>query len=250
MCVPGHTTRSSRLGPGYRIAVLLLWPLLMLFTKRDWRGFDQLDDLDGGLIVATNHTSWFDPLPVAHALWAHDRPPRFLGKESVFRVPIVGWVISNAGQIRVYRESAEAIAAFRDAVTAVDHGECVVVYPEGTITRDPHLWPMEGKTGAVRIALASGKPLFPMVQWGPQAVMGPYKKELKLFPRKTMHVWLGKPIDLSEFANQEWTPQILHRATEKLMRALTEMQAEIRGERPPERLVSMRDQTSTDQEST
>lgn len=218
----------------------------MIFTKRDWRGFEQLDDLDGGLIVATNHTSWFDPLPVAHALWAHDRPPRFLGKESVFRVPIVGWVISNAGQIRVYRESKEAIAAFRDAVAAVDRGECVVVYPEGTITKDPDLWPMEGKTGAVRIALASGKPLFPMVQWGPQAVMGPYKKQLKLIPRKTMHIWLGKPIDLSRFASQEWTPEILHEATEMLMRSLTEMEAEIRGEQPPDKLFSTKDAATDD----
>lgn len=221
----------------------------MIFTKRDWRGFDQLDDLDGGLIVATNHTSWFDPLPVAHALWAHDRPPRFLGKESVFRVPIVGWVITSAGQIRVYRESSEAMAAFRDAVSAVDRGECVVIYPEGTITRDPDLWPMEGKTGAVRIALASGKPLFPMVQWGPQSVMGPYKKELKLFPRKTMHVWLGRPIDLSRFAGKEWTPQILHEATQMLMHSLAEMEGEIRGERPPDKLFSMKSGPVNEQEN-
>lgn len=208
----------------------------MLFTKRDWRGFEQLDSVDGGIIVATNHTSWFDPLPVAHALWAHDRPPRFLGKESVFRVPFVGWVISNAGQIRVYRESSEAVAAFRDAVSAVNRGECVVVYPEGTITKDPHLWPMEGKTGAVRIALASGRPLYPMVQWGPQAVMRPYRKEFRIFPRKTMHVWLGAPIDLSRFKGKEWSPELLHEATGMLMSSLAAMQGEIRGEMPPERL--------------
>jgi 1-acyl-sn-glycerol-3-phosphate acyltransferase len=236
--VPGHPTRSSKLGPGYRIAVILLKPILVLFTKRDWRGFGQLASIDGGIVVATNHTSWFDPLAVAHALYAHDRPPRFLGKESVFRVPIVGWVISNAGQIKVYRESAEATAAFRDAVTAVQHGECVVVYPEGTITKDPNLWPMEGKTGAVRIALASDRPLFPMVQWGPQEVMRPYKKELRLFPRKTMHVWLGTPIDLTPYRGQEWTPELLHSATEKLMHALAAMEAEIRGETPPAVLFS------------
>jgi len=246
--MPGHTTRSSRLGPGYRLAVFLCWPLLMIFTKRDWRGFEQLRKIDGGFIVATNHTSWFDPLSVGHALWGNDRPPRFLGKESVFRVPLVGWVIANAGQIRVYRESSEAVAAFRDAVSAVQDGECVVVYPEGTITRDPNLWPMQGKTGAVRIALASGKPLFPMVQWGAQAVMGPYRKELKLLPRKTMHVWLGKPIDLSNFEGKEWTPELLHEATDLLMRKLTEMQAEIRGETAPDQLFVMPKITSTEQE--
>lgn len=238
MRVAGYVTRSAKLGVGYRIAVALLKPLLIMFTKRDWRGFEQLESVPGGMIVATNHTSWFDPLPVAHALYAHDRPPRFLVKESVFRVPVVGWVVSHAGQIRVYRESAEATAAFRDAVVAVEHGECVIVYPEGTITKDPELWPMQGKTGAVRIALASGKPLFPMLQWGPHEVMSPYKMELRLLPRKTMHVWLGKPIDLTSFQNRELTPQLLHAATDKLMQTLAHMEGQIRGVTPPSHLFS------------
>ena len=64
-----------------------------------------------------------------------------------------------------------------------------------------------------------------------------------------MHIWLGKPIDLSRFADHEWTPQILHEATEMLMRSLTEMEAEIRGERPPEKLFSTKDAGSKDQEN-
>ena len=231
--MPSHTTRKSRIGTGFRIAVLVGWPFLMVFTKRDWRGFDQLRDQDGGIVVATNHTSWFDPLAVAHPLWSHDRPPRFLGKESVFRVPIFGWIISSAGQIRVYRESSEAVSAFRDAAAAAQSGECVVVYPEGTITRDPNLWPMQGKTGAVRIALESGCPLYPMVQWGSQDVIGPYKRQLRLLPRKTMHVWLGEPMNLSQYRGQKWTPELLHEATDQLMGTLARMEGEIRGEAPP-----------------
>lgn len=183
--------------------------------------------------MATNHISWFDPLAAAHPLWAHDRPPRFLGKESVFRVPIFGWIITNAGQIRVYRESNEAAFALRDAVVAARFGECVVIYPEGTITRDPYLWPMQGKTGAVRIALESGCPLFPMVQWGAHEVMAPYKKHFRLLPRKTMNVRLGQPIDLSRYRKQKWTPQLLREATDLLMCTLAHMEGEIRGEAPP-----------------
>jgi 1-acyl-sn-glycerol-3-phosphate acyltransferase len=231
--VPGHMTRRSKIGPGFRFAVFIGVPFLKWFTKRDWRGFGQLRNHDGGIVVATNHISWFDPLAVAHSLWAHDRPPRFLGKESVFRVPIFGWIISNAGQIRVYRESAEASFALRDAVAAAKLGECVVIYPEGTISRDPNLWPMQGKTGAVRIALESGCPLFPMVQWGAQDVIAPYKKQFKLLPRKTMHVWLGEPIDLSQYRGQEWTPELLREATDLLMGVLARMEAGIRGEAPP-----------------
>ena len=95
--------RSWKLGLGYRIAVFLLWPLMTWFTKRDWRGMENLNADDGGIIVAGNHNSWFDPLVISHALWENDRPPRFLAKESVFRVPIVGAIIRSAGQIPVYR---------------------------------------------------------------------------------------------------------------------------------------------------
>ncbi len=233
VAVAGHTTRRSKIGLGFRIAVFFGLPFLKIFTKWKWQGFDQLAHHEGGIVVATNHTSWFDPLAVAHPLWANDRPPRFLGKESVFRVPIFGWIISSAGQIRVYRESSEAVFALRDAVVAAESGECVVVYPEGTITRDPHLWPMKWKTGAVRIALESGCPLFPMVQWGSHNVIGPYKKELRLLPRKTMYVWLGEPIDLVRYRDKELTPELLHEATDHLMLTIARMEGEIRGEAPP-----------------
>ena len=225
--------RSWRLGPGYRIAVFLLWPLMMIFTKRDWRGMERLNTDDGGIIVAANHISWFDPLVLAHALWDNDRPPRFLAKESVFRVPVVGTIITSAGQIPVYRETREAVAAVRDAISAVQRGECVVVYPEGTITKDPDMWPMAGKTGAARIALATGRPLLPMVQWGATDVIGPYKKELRLLPRKTMHVSVGEPVDLSDLADLPLDQSTLEIATDRILDAMTVLLADIRHQKPP-----------------
>jgi len=234
----GRVRRRWRLGPGYRIAVFLLWPLMTALTKRDWQGTQRLNTDEGGIIVVANHISWFDPLVIAHALWDNDRPPRFLAKESVFRVPIIGSIIDSAGQIRVYRESKEAVAAVRDAITAVQRGECVVVYPEGTITKDPTGWPMAGKTGAARIALATGRPVLPMAQWGATDVMRAYRKELRLLPRKTMHVRIGPPVDLSEFADQPLDHDVLEAATDKILDALTAELAQIRGEDPPrERFV-------------
>ncbi|MCX6413176.1 MAG: lysophospholipid acyltransferase family protein, partial [Actinobacteria bacterium] len=172
-------------------------------------------------------------------------PPRFLAKESVFRVPIMGPIITSAGQVKVYRETAEAVDAVRDAVSAVERGECIVVYPEGTITRDPGLWPMQGKTGAARIALASGRPLLPLAQWGAQDVMPPYRKQLRLFPRKTMHVRIGAPVDLSDLASRPLDADTLHIATDRLMDAMTGLLADIRDESPPkERMVFDRNGTA------
>ena len=224
--------RGWRLGWGYRLAVVLLKPLLVVFTKRDWRGTEVLNRDPGGIIVAPNHLSWLDPLVISHALWENDRPPRFLAKAPLFDVPFVGAVIRSAGQVPVYRQTAEAVSAIRDALVALDRGECVVVYPEGTMTRDPQLWPMRGKTGAARMALASGRPLIPAAQWGPQAIMRPYRYELRLFPRKTMHIRFGEPIDLDDLRERPLDATTLRLATDRLTAATTALLAEIRGVNP------------------
>ena len=228
-----RVSRASRLGPAYRIAVVLLWPFLRTAVSWDIRGTEQLTEEDRGVIVAANHLSWFDPLVVSYALWRADRPPRFLAKEPLFRVPVIGRIIRGAGQIPVYRETKDAANAIRDALTALANGECVAVYPEGTMTRDPELWPMSAKTGAVRMALLSGSPLFPMAQWGPQDVMAPYVKEFRILPRKTMHVRVGRPIDLEDLMGQPVDAQTMRVAGERLMDAITTLLAEIRQEDPP-----------------
>ena len=237
--------RRQRLGFSYRFAVALLWPFMRWAVRWDIRGGERLTQEPGGVIVAPNHLSWFDPLVVAFTLWEADRPPRFLGKESVFRVPVFGRIIRNAGQIPVYRETADAASAIRDALAALDRGECVVVYPEGTITRDPDLWPMSGKTGAVRLALESGRPLVPLVQWGAHEVMGPYRKEFRILPRKTMHVRVGLPVDLSDLAGSAVDGRTLAVATDRLMDALTAMLAEVRGEIPPATRMVFRRESGT-----
>jgi 1-acyl-sn-glycerol-3-phosphate acyltransferase len=219
--------------------MVILKPPMTVFTKRDWRGTEHLlvdGALESGIVVSTNHISWFDPLEMAHVLNDNGRPPRFLGKESVFRVPVVGRIIAGAGQIPVYRESRDAYQAVRAAIAAAEAGECVVVYPEGTISREPSLWPMRGKSGAVRIALAADVPLVPAAQWGAQEVIGPYRKELRLLPRKTMQVRFGPPVDLDDLRGRPLDATTLDAATERLMDAITELLEQIRGEQaPPER---------------
>jgi 1-acyl-sn-glycerol-3-phosphate acyltransferase len=178
---------------------------------------------------------------MAYVMWDADRPPRFLGKEAVFRIPVLGRIIRAAGQIPVYRDSNEAGLAIRDALAALSAGECVVVYPEGTITRDPDLWPMAAKSGAVRLALASGRPLYPMAQWGANEVMAPYAKQFRILPRKTMRIVVGEPIDLSDLAGRPVDSALLAEGGDRLMAAITALLAQIRGEAPPaERFVFRR----------
>jgi 1-acyl-sn-glycerol-3-phosphate acyltransferase len=108
-----------------------------------------------------------------------------------------------------------------------------VVYPEGTITRDPGSWPMTGKSGAARIALATGCPVIPVGQWGAQALLAPYAKRPDLFPRKKVTMKVGDPVDLSDLTAQEHTPAVVSEATDRIMDAITRLVAEIRGEQAP-----------------
>jgi hypothetical protein len=111
----------------------------------------------------------------------------------------------------------------------------VAVYPEGTITRDKALWPMQGKTGAARIALTTGAPVIPVAQWGAQELLAPYAKRPRLFPRKTMKVLAGPPVDLDEFRGRELTAEVLRGATDRIMDAVTELLAKLRDEPAPPR---------------
>ena len=225
----GRTRRRSRLGPAFRFAVIVLKPFLTLFTRRDWRGLDNLET-PGGIVLATNHLSWFDPLVISHVLWQGDRPPRFLAKDSLFTIPFVGGILHGTGQIPVVRDTRDAAVAVEAAVDAARRGECIVIYPEGTITKDPDLWPARAKSGAARIALTAGVPLIPMAHWGAQQIIGPYRKELRLLPRKTIRVLIGPPVDLDDLRDRPLTAEVLSMASERLMAAITDLLRTLREE--------------------
>lgn len=213
-----------------RVIVFFLRPVLQLVTKRDWQGQDKLPS--GGYVLAPNHNSHLDPFLISHFMVDQGIPPKFLAKNSLMNVAVLGRILRNAEQIPVYRNSATAADSLVAAIASVEAGNVVSIYPEGTLTRDPAGWPMSGRTGAVRVALATGKPLVPMMQTGAQEILWPYTKRLRLFPRKTIHVRIGDPIDLSDFEGQQVTEQLLRDATDRLMDTLTEMMAAVRGEVP------------------
>ena len=204
----------------------------MLLTRRDWRGVENLP-VSGGIVVVTNHISHADPFVVAHFLHDSGRVPRFLAKEVLFRLFFAGQVLRGARQIPVYRETVDATKAYSAAVSAVLAGECVVIYPEATLTRDPALWPMTGKTGAARVALETGAPVVPVGQWGAQEIVAPYARKVRLLPRRTLHVWAGPPIDLDDLRDRPVDAALLEEATERIMAAVTAVVEHIRGERAP-----------------
>lgn len=191
----------------------------------------------GPFILAPNHYSEIDPIAMGAAVWHLGRVPRFMAKASLFKVPVFGWLLRKTGQIPVERAGAARAAGASNPMNAanvlIENQSGVIVYPEGTLTRDPDLWPMRGKSGAVRLALESGIPLIPIAHWGTQELMPRYGKGIRPFPRKTIHVMVGEPIDLSKFEGKALSQKIVSEATELLMNAITALLEQLRGETAP-----------------
>jgi 1-acyl-sn-glycerol-3-phosphate acyltransferase len=118
-------------------------------------------------------------------------------------------------------------------VAAVRAGKGVAIYPEGTLTRDPDLWPMRGKTGAARVALETQCPVIPVATWGAHEVLAPYSKRLRLLPRTTMKVRAGAPVALDDLYGREITTEVLLEATARIMAAITAELEVLRGEKAP-----------------
>ncbi|GMM94884.1 lysophospholipid acyltransferase family protein [Microbacteriaceae bacterium] len=190
---------------------------------------------EGAYVLAPNHNSEFDPIIVAVATWRMGRAPRFLAKESLFRVPVLGWALRTTGMVPVARSaSASSSRATLEASTEiVANGRGVIVYPEGSLTRDPDLWPMRGKTGAVRLALAGGIPVIPVAQWGTQQILPRYGK-LKLWPlRRRVRVVVGDPVDLTAYAARDGQAAALIPATDVVMGEISRLLATLRDEPAP-----------------
>ncbi|MDM4722919.1 lysophospholipid acyltransferase family protein [Micromonospora sp. WMMA1363] len=221
-----------RLGFWRRFAVVLVKPVMTGWTRRTWRGMEHLNR-PGGMIIVPNHISHADPLVSAHFIYDSGRWPRFLGKASVFRVPVIGWLLHRCRQIPVERGTVEAVKSLDALVAAVHSGGAVVIYPEGTTTREPRLWPMKGKTGAARLALATGAPVVPVAMWGPERIFDPRTNRLSLRPRIPVTVVAGPPVDLSRWTGATPTKAVLEEMTDAIMLQLRGLLAEIREETPP-----------------
>jgi 1-acyl-sn-glycerol-3-phosphate acyltransferase len=109
----------------------------------------------------------------------------------------------------------------------------VIIYPEGTATRDPEQWPMVARTGVARLALATGVPVVPVATWGAQDILPYGTTKPHLWPRHTVHMLAGPPVDLTEFEGKPFTRDVLRGATNAVMADVAKLLAELRGGQPP-----------------
>lgn len=226
----------ARRGFWVRTAAGVVNTTLTVFSRHTWRGTEHIPDT-GGAILAANHISHADTLVVAQFVYNNGRVPRFLTKASVMNSPVVGYALRSAHQIPVERGTRDAVRALDAAVEAVRDGHIVVVYPEGTTTKDPEHWPMRARTGIARLAVATDAPVIPVAQWGAHRLYDPITHRVRPRPRTPVTVVAGPPMDLSAWRGMAHPGRSdLGALSDAVMLRIRDLLADIRGETPPEEL--------------
>jgi 1-acyl-sn-glycerol-3-phosphate acyltransferase len=217
-----------------RLCVIVLLPIDSLLFRIRWRGLNRIP-ATGPVLVVVNHLSSIDTILMARLIWQSGRLPRFLIKSTMFTKPVVGAIFRGSQQIPVYRGTADAQRSLTAAKEALDRGECVIIYAEGTITQDPDWWPMQAKTGVARLALSCpDATVIPIGQWGPQFTLNGRNHHFRPFPRKPSLASVGHPVDLGAFRGDDSPGQLtLRRITDTIMAAVRDEVADLRGEPAP-----------------
>lgn len=242
-----RNTAPGRTAPrAYRFLVSVIRPIIMRLTDRHWRGMENLP-ARGGYLVAPNHLSNLDPVTFAHALIDNDVPVKMLAKSELFAIPVFGRIIASAGMIPVHRGTSRAADSLADARAALDKGEVIGIFAEGTLSHDPDGWPMRAKTGIGRLALQSGVPVIPVAQWGAHRLMPRHSFTLVTLRRQRVDVVAGPPVDLSDLTGREVTPELARAATDRIMGEVARLLGEIRGETPPEHVWDIKVDGNTKQ---
>ena len=234
--IPMPKITSKEMTLAVRIVAGIIAPFVRLMFKVEVQGMEKLPK-SGAYILAPNHATNVDALAVAYFIYIKTkRAPHFLTKEKLFRIPLFGPILLVAGQIPVFRTGGQRNDdSLRVAHAYLKAGHSVCVFPEGTLTRDPESWPMRGKTGAVRLALDSGVPVYPVGQWGSEKVMARYSSKFRPGFWKKVSFLVGDEIDLERFRKPNPTPAEVLEATEVVMASITKLVEQLRGEKAPDR---------------
>jgi 1-acyl-sn-glycerol-3-phosphate acyltransferase len=232
---PKWRTRG-RLSNGMVAAIVVVYPAASLMFRLRYRHAERIP-ATGPVLLVANHVSILDPLACARLVFDAGRLPHFLAKESVFK-GFAGTLLRSAGQIAVARFSADAHEALAAAQADLDAGNVVVIYPEGSVTRDPDWWPTQPRTGVARLALTTDAVVLPVAQWGPQQVHDYHRKKLQLRFRAPADYLVGEPVDLSALraevrAGRPLSAELLRETTDLIMARVRDLLADLRGAPAP-----------------
>ena len=198
----------------YRFAAVISRPILHGLYRLRSKGAENVP-ATGGIVLACNHLSSFDPWPLGMPLWP-TRWLRFMAKSELYWWPL-RLVLDNAGAFPVRRGQAD-LEAIQTAVGLARAGEIIGMFPEGTRRRKGLVKRFEARprSGAARIALEAGVPLVPAAVAGTDRLsrLGP------------LRVAYGPPVDIEDLRDKDLR-QAAHEATERLMERILELEASL-----------------------
>lgn len=153
----------------------------LLFVLKRWeiRGAENLPAA-GGVLLAANHVSYWDPVAI---ICAFKRKVYFMAKHELFQIPLVGGAVRSSGAFPVRRDITDRIAV-KTALRLLHAGEVVGIFPEGTRNRSMEEEMLKPHLGATMIALKAGVPVVPVAVSGSRGVF------------KKMIIHVGSPIYL------------------------------------------------------
>jgi 1-acyl-sn-glycerol-3-phosphate acyltransferase len=225
---------------------VILYTATRLLGRRRFVGNGQLGAPGGALVVA-NHISHIDPVFDTVYVRKAGRLPHVLAKSSLWKIPVLRPILNATGQIPVDRGGGAGSAALDAARKALADGKVVVIYPEGTVSREPDHWPMRPRPGVAILALSGDFPVIPVVHWGTQELYTSYQRGLKLkpFPRKDIHLIAGNPIDLSQWRGKPVDARAIRDVSYLIMNTIKDMLGAVRGETPPDELFDPKKAVAT-----
>ena len=217
-----------------RLCELVMFPMNHVLGRPRFEGLEHLA-IPGPVLAVGNHISQLDPVYTAVFLRKSGRIPHIMAKASLFRIPVVGRILTGTEMIPVERGGGNGQVGLDAAIAALAAGQMVLIYPDGTVTRDPGRWPMKPRPGVAALALSGDVPVVPVVHWGTQDVVVPYtKKGFHPLPRKDIRVVAGPPIDLSEYRGRPVDSRLVRDVSIVIQTAVRDLLAQVRGETPPE----------------
>ncbi|HEX6684490.1 MAG TPA: lysophospholipid acyltransferase family protein [Candidatus Limnocylindrales bacterium] len=200
----------------YTIGMLTAGPAIRQLWRPKVEGLEHVP-ATGGAIFCGNHISVADEFFLGAVI---NRPIAFWAKEEYFVTPgLTGLfykgLMNGLGAIPVHRAGGRAaLSAFDAAIPHLQNGGLVCVYPEGTRSPDGRLY--RGRTGAARLALASGVPIIPVGTVGTDKVQ-PIGQVMPTVKRGEVTIKFAKPIDVSEWQEADSASTAAREITDKLM---------------------------------
>lgn len=219
------------------LAAAVFYPLTKLLARTKLIGLRNVP-AEGPVLLVLNHVSHLDPAYDAVMVHKAGRVPRFLAKSTLWNVPVFNRVLTGVQQIPVYRGTANARKSLVAADEALGEDKLVLIYPDGTVTKDPQGWPMSPRVGVARLALDHDVPVVPVARWGTNRVYDHYAKKFRPLPRKQVTYAFGEPVDLSAYRDRERDNATLREVADLTMSRVRDLLAEIRQETAPTQFYS------------